>query len=70
LEKLLAFSYHSVPREKKYNGWTLYDPRKEFARQGISPKSSEKGWRITEINKDYSVSGSFCHACIGNRGTL
>jgi myotubularin-related protein 6/7/8 len=56
LEKLLAFSYHSVPREKKYHGWSLYDPKKEFARQGISPKSSEKGWRFTEINKDYSVS--------------
>jgi hypothetical protein len=56
LEKLLAFTYQGVPREKKVDGWGLYDPRREFARQGISPKSAEKGWRFTEINKDYSVS--------------
>jgi hypothetical protein len=59
LEKLLAFTYEGVPREKKIKGWDLYDPRREFARQGISPKSAEKGWRFTEINKDYSVS-LFC----------
>ncbi|KIW06230.1 uncharacterized protein PV09_02706 [Verruconis gallopava] len=59
LDKLLAFSYHSVPREKKINGWALYDARKEFARQGIGPKNTDKGWRITEINKDYTYSPTY-----------
>ena len=55
LEKLLAFTYRTQRKTGDVNGWDLYDPRREFARQGISSKSSEKGWRITEINKDYSV---------------
>lgn len=60
LEKLMAFSYRSVPREKQYDGWNFYDPKKEFARLGISAKSSEKGWRITDINHDYSVRFGKC----------
>lgn len=59
LEKLLAFSYISVPRERGLDGWNIYDPRKEFARQGISQKSTAKGWRITEINKDYTYSPTY-----------
>ena len=58
LEKLLAFSFKTKDSGKsaRINGWELYDARREFARQGVSPKSAERGWRITEINKDYSVS--------------
>lgn len=52
IEKLYAFSFKPAPQEKGINGWNIYDPRKEFARQGISPA---KGWRITNINADYQV---------------
>jgi myotubularin-related protein 6/7/8 len=55
LDKLLAFAYAPKPPEDKYNGWELYDARKEFKRLGISSKDSEKGWRISEINRDYKV---------------
>lgn len=55
LDKLLAFSYQPKPPEDKFNGWEIYDARREFKRLGISPKDSEKGWRISEINKDYKV---------------
>ena len=54
LDKLLAFSYHT--EQKKLDGWKLYDPRREFARQGVSEKSAAKGWRITDINHNYKVS--------------
>jgi myotubularin-related protein 6/7/8 len=55
VEQLLAFSYSSNT-EKACNGWDLYDPRKEFARMGISEKSKDKGWRISNINLKYDVS--------------
>jgi hypothetical protein len=55
LDKLLAFAYQPKPPEDQHNGWELYDARREWKRLGISPKDSEKGWRISEINKDYKV---------------
>lgn len=54
IEKLYAFSYKPHHRERQVRGWELYNPRDEFRRQGISDKLPDRGWRITEINKDYS----------------
>jgi hypothetical protein len=54
----LAFTYDPQPPEKAINGWETYDARKEWKRLGISAKDSEKGWRISEINVDYSVCDS------------
>ena len=58
LDRLLAFTYDPQPPEKAINGWETYDARKEWKRLGISAKDSEKGWRISEINVDYSVCDS------------
>lgn len=55
LDKLLAFSYVPKPPEDQFNGWDIYDARREYKRLGIGPKESEKGWRISELNKDYKV---------------
>ena len=55
VEKLYAFSYQPPRPEKEVNGWDVYDPRKEWKRQGISDKSPDKGWRISRINTDYGV---------------
>jgi myotubularin-related protein 6/7/8 len=55
IDKLYAFSYAPQGPEKQINGWKLYDTKREFARQGISPKSTSKGWRITNINANYEV---------------
>ena len=55
VDQLLAFTYTSNT-EKAWNGWNIYDPRKEFARMGISEKSKDKGWRLSNINADYKVS--------------
>ena len=55
LDKLLAFSYQPKPPEDQFNSWDIYDARKEFKRLGISPKDTEKGWRISEINVEYKV---------------
>ncbi|KAI0446097.1 protein-tyrosine phosphatase-like protein [Xylaria telfairii] len=59
IEKLYAFSYQPLKSEKPFDGWSLYDPRAEFRRQGISTKSVDRGWRISLINKDYAFSPTY-----------
>lgn len=59
IDKLYAFSYQPLKQEKPINGWELYDPKAEFRRQGISSKSQDRGWRISNINKDYSFSPTY-----------
>lgn len=57
LDKLYAFSYQPPPPEKEFNGWDLYDPRKEWERQGLDKENS--GWRISEINNNYEFSPTY-----------
>ncbi|CEJ54293.1 Putative Protein phosphatase [Penicillium brasilianum] len=57
LDRLYAFSYQPPPPEREFNGWDLYDPRKEWERQGLSKESS--GWRVSEINTDYGFSPTY-----------
>ena len=59
IDKLYAFHYVPARQEKGLNGWELYDARAEFRRQGISEKSSDKGWRISAINSDYGFSPTY-----------
>ena len=58
IEKLYAFSYRPSPPEREFNGWEIYDVRQEFARMGVSEKSMDRGWRISEVNEDYQVEKS------------
>jgi myotubularin-related protein 6/7/8 len=51
--QLYAFFYEPVKVEKKINSWGIYQPAKEFERMGLGTRTSE--WRLTNINKDYSV---------------
>lgn len=59
IEKLYAFNYKPNAKERQIKGWDLYDPREEFRRQGISEKQQDRGWRISNINKDYSFSPTY-----------
>lgn len=63
IERLYAFSYKPVGPEKAISGWTLYDPRREFKRMGISAKDTDKGWRISAINHDYQVNTPVAMSC-------
>lgn len=54
IEKLYAFSYAPSPPLDASEGWAVYTPREEFARQGVGSRT--KAWRFTDLNKDYSVS--------------
>jgi hypothetical protein len=51
--QLYAFFYEPGKVEKKINAWGIYNPVKEFTRMGLGTRTME--WRITNINKDYSV---------------
>ncbi len=59
IEKLYAYHYVPARQEKDLCGWDVYDTRAEFRRQGISEKLSDKGWRISTINKDYNFSPTY-----------
>lgn len=59
IDKLYAFKHKPLKHEKEMNGWNFYDPKAEFKRQGISEKLPEKGWRVTNINRDYSFSETY-----------
>jgi myotubularin-related protein 6/7/8 len=39
------------------SGWSVYNPRTEFTRQGVGSRT--RGWRFTDINKDYSFSPTY-----------
>lgn len=41
----------------KPTGWQVYNPRTEFTRQGVGSRT--RGWRFTDINKDYSFSATY-----------
>ncbi|OOF97426.1 hypothetical protein ASPCADRAFT_404609 [Aspergillus carbonarius ITEM 5010] len=57
IDKLYAFTYRPPPPEQKFNGWDLYDPRKEWIRQGVDRDGS--GWRISQLNTDYGFSATY-----------
>lgn len=55
IEKLYAFTYQPQAPEREFNGWDLYDARKEWARLGVGKEGSNTSWRISHINADYGV---------------
>ncbi|KAL8746560.1 MAG: hypothetical protein Q9190_001444 [Brigantiaea leucoxantha] len=59
VEKLYAFAYQPQTPEKDFNGWDFYKPYREWKRLGISGKNSDKGWRISTINTDYTFSPTY-----------
>lgn len=61
IEKLYAFTYRPQGPEKDVtpSGWAVYDPMREWRRQGIGDQSKKLNWRISTINKDYSFSPTY-----------
>lgn len=60
VHKLYAFIYSPNKAETPFNSWNIYDPEKEFERQGIQfyagtgDAPANVKWRISTINEDYS----------------
>ncbi|BCS23816.1 phosphatidylinositol-3-phosphatase YMR1 [Aspergillus puulaauensis] len=57
IDKLYAFTFQPPPPERAFNGWELYDPSKELARQGVDRDGH--GWRISQMNSDYGFSPTY-----------
>lgn len=38
-------------------GWSVYNPRTEFSRQGVGSRT--RAWRFTDINRDYMFSPTY-----------
>lgn len=57
IRQLYAFIYTPLSIERKFNGWSIYDPVAEFNRQGALDKASN--WRITNVNSDYQFSPTY-----------
>ena len=53
-------SYNAVIKKEKnyYNGWDIYDPIREFTRQGVS-EDNNLGLRFCNVNKDFSLCESY-----------
>ncbi|WWD22800.1 hypothetical protein CI109_107294 [Kwoniella shandongensis] len=54
VEQLHAFFYTSTVSG---SGWSTFNPRNEFARQGLGTRT--KAWRFTDLNKDYTFSPTY-----------
>lgn len=55
VHKLYAFIYSPNKAETPFNSWNIYDPVKEFERQGLNFGDEECcKWRVSDINEDYS----------------
>lgn len=55
VQDLYAFSYKQVKVESGFNGWELYNVKREFERQGIDWSK----WRISDLNKQYSLCDTY-----------
>lgn len=54
IERLYAFLYKPGSLERQINSWNIYNPIKEFERQGVDSQ-----WRYTKLNRDYSWSPTY-----------
>jgi len=65
IEKLYAFTYRpqGLERDIVPSGWAVYDPMREWRRQGIGNEGNNR-WRISKINADYSFSPSYPDALV------
>jgi len=57
VESHYAFFYKPVKKFTSTNGWSLYDPIKEYKRLGVGEPGNE--WRITAVNKNYTFSRTY-----------
>lgn len=68
IKELYAFHYRPNALEKglESSGWGLFDPEKEYTRQGLigagageNDASSNVSWRVSRVNEDYKFCPSY-----------
>ncbi|RUO97114.1 protein-tyrosine phosphatase-like protein [Jimgerdemannia flammicorona] len=61
-EQLYAYSFKPNPEYPTSDGWTIYDPLKEYKRMGVGTRSDS--WRFTYINRSYTFSPTYPHVLV------
>ncbi|KAM3162399.1 Myotubularin phosphatase domain-containing protein [Lachancea thermotolerans] len=61
--QLYAFIYTPNKAEKPFNSWNIYDPVREFHRQGLALDHACP-WRLSDINKDYNFCKTYPHVLV------
>eukprot|EP00794_Sanderia_malayensis_P006847 gene6847-7616_t len=51
----MKFFAFELREEFRVNGWDIYDPRREYTRQGLPTDC----WRLTDVNRDYSFCDTY-----------
>lgn len=61
IERLYAFTYRPAGPEASLtpSGWNVYDPMREWRRQGLGDEKRKLNWRVSSINKDYQFSPTY-----------
>lgn len=59
IDKLYAFHYKPNSKERAIRGWDIYDPKAEFRRQGVGEKLPDRGWRISNVNDNYTFASTY-----------
>lgn len=65
LNQLYAFIYQPNSIERALNTWGIYEPIKEFQRQGLvfnnnsDVEQSNSNWRISNVNHNYNFSNTY-----------
>lgn len=64
IDQCYAFIYRPIRIEEHMNGWLKYDVKTEFEREGLHFGEGQDalgsfGWRISDLNKDYTLCGSY-----------
>ncbi|CAG8668776.1 9567_t:CDS:2, partial [Paraglomus occultum] len=56
IEQLYAFFYKPHPKHTVNDGWSVYDPLREFERMGVTKNDA---WRFSTVNRNYSLCPSY-----------
>ncbi|RKP07726.1 protein-tyrosine phosphatase-like protein, partial [Thamnocephalis sphaerospora] len=62
VEQLHAFFYQPTPPRDIMEGWSRYDPKREYARMGVGVSSDE--WRFTSVNENYELCATYPHCLV------
>ncbi|CAG8555607.1 1044_t:CDS:2, partial [Paraglomus brasilianum] len=56
IEQLYAFFYNPYPKHIVNDGWSVYDPLREFERMGVTKNVA---WRFSTVNRNYDLCPSY-----------
>jgi len=58
VDELYAFVYSPASLERTFNGWTIYDAEREYARMGAL-EGAEPKWRLSAANANHALCSTY-----------